>query len=158
MHSNKEPNSFFGGMAVPSWNSEKKDIADPAGECSWLFKIEVGESMLHLHQWKCIKKDEAIYGNPDYGPFFGYDDGCLLTLTTTTGGRTTTTGGTSKLASNNKYYKKVNLNEQLNNNTMGLLYSLRTQIACPQKVSREIMNENQQCFNLDSCEVFLIKK
>ena len=49
MHSNKEPNSFFGGMAVPSWNSswkEKKDIVDPAGECSWLFKIEVGESML----------------------------------------------------------------------------------------------------------------
>ena len=46
MHSNEEPNSFFGGMAVPSWNSEGKDIADPAGECSWLFKIEVGESML----------------------------------------------------------------------------------------------------------------
>ena len=46
MHSNEEPNSFFGGMAVPSWNSEKKDIVDPAGECSWLFKIEVGESML----------------------------------------------------------------------------------------------------------------
>ena len=46
MHSNSEPNSFFGGMAVPSWNSEEGLIKDPAGECSWLFKIEVVESML----------------------------------------------------------------------------------------------------------------
>ena len=33
-------------MAAPSWNSEIEDISDPAGECSWLFKIEVEESML----------------------------------------------------------------------------------------------------------------
>ena len=29
MNSEYEPNSFFGGMAVPSWNSEGKDISDP---------------------------------------------------------------------------------------------------------------------------------
>ena len=46
MHSSKEPNSFFGGMAAPSWNADREDIADPAGECSWLFKIEVEENML----------------------------------------------------------------------------------------------------------------
>ena len=48
MHSNEEPNSFFGGMAAPSWNSKGKYIADPANpnQCSWLFKIEVTESML----------------------------------------------------------------------------------------------------------------
>ena len=45
MHSNKEPNSFFGGMAASSWNSEEKNIADPKGECSWLFKIEAEENM-----------------------------------------------------------------------------------------------------------------
>ena len=45
MHSKKEPNSFFGGMAKSSWNSESGEIADPAGECSWLFKIEVAENM-----------------------------------------------------------------------------------------------------------------
>ena len=33
MHSNEEPNSFFGGMAAPSWNSNAKgkyesDLAD----------------------------------------------------------------------------------------------------------------------------------
>ena len=41
MDSEDEPNSFFGGMAVPSWNSEEKFISDPKDECSWLFKIEV---------------------------------------------------------------------------------------------------------------------
>ena len=49
MHSNLEPNSFFGGMALPSWNSERNRIADPARECSWLFKIEVEENMLESH-------------------------------------------------------------------------------------------------------------
>ena len=44
MQSNKEPNSFFGGMAVSSWNSQGKYISDPTTkEFSWLFKIEVGE-------------------------------------------------------------------------------------------------------------------
>ena len=43
MHSAEEPNSFFGGMAVPSWNSKSDFIEDPAvGECSWLFKLEAG--------------------------------------------------------------------------------------------------------------------
>ena len=37
--------AFSGGMTVPSWNSKGKDM-DPADECSWLFKIELGESML----------------------------------------------------------------------------------------------------------------
>ena len=46
MHSNKEPNSFFGGMAAASWNSEGDFIDDPIDKCSWLFKIEVTESML----------------------------------------------------------------------------------------------------------------
>ena len=44
MHSAEEPNSFFGGMAVPSWNSEGNHIEDPANECSWLFKLEAGEN------------------------------------------------------------------------------------------------------------------
>ena len=40
MHSNDEPNCFFGGMAAPEWNSEGYYIEDPANECSWLFKLE----------------------------------------------------------------------------------------------------------------------
>ena len=34
MHSNKEPNSIFGGMAAPSWNSNSEygeDVQDPKG-------------------------------------------------------------------------------------------------------------------------------
>lgn len=33
MHSNQEPNSFFGGMAVPQWESTKNDqkVSDPVG-------------------------------------------------------------------------------------------------------------------------------
>ena len=42
MHSAEEPNSFFGGMAAPKWNSEAEFIEDPANECSWLFKLEAG--------------------------------------------------------------------------------------------------------------------
>ena len=43
MHSDQEPNSLFGGMAAPSWNSNnngnfEKDLAE---KCSWLFKIEM---------------------------------------------------------------------------------------------------------------------
>ena len=44
MHSAEEPNSFFGGMAANSWNSEDDYIEDPANECSWLFKLEAGEN------------------------------------------------------------------------------------------------------------------
>ena len=44
MHSAEEPDSFFGGMAAPEWNSEHKFIEDPANECSWLFKLEAGEN------------------------------------------------------------------------------------------------------------------
>ena len=49
MYSNSEPNSFFGGMAAPSWNSEDYYITDPADKCSWLFKIEVTENMLKYY-------------------------------------------------------------------------------------------------------------
>ena len=34
MHSDKEPNSIFGGMAAPSWNSNRKNgeyVKDPEG-------------------------------------------------------------------------------------------------------------------------------
>ena len=43
MHSNQEPNSLFGGMAVPQWDSdiECKFESDPADLYSWLFKIEM---------------------------------------------------------------------------------------------------------------------
>ena len=44
MHSNEEPNSFFGGMAASSWNSSNDWICDPKEECSWLFKIEIQET------------------------------------------------------------------------------------------------------------------
>ena len=30
MNSEDEPNSFFGGMAVPSWNSKGNYISDPS--------------------------------------------------------------------------------------------------------------------------------
>ena len=40
MHSGEERNSLFGGMAVPSWNSNREWMADPSDEFSWLFKIE----------------------------------------------------------------------------------------------------------------------
>ena len=42
MHSAEEPDSFFGGMAAPEWNSLGNYIGDPIGECSWLCKIEAG--------------------------------------------------------------------------------------------------------------------
>eukprot|EP00828_Plagiopyla_frontata_P027820 TRINITY_DN3608_c0_g4_i2.p2 TRINITY_DN3608_c0_g4~~TRINITY_DN3608_c0_g4_i2.p2 ORF type:complete len:147 (+),score=11.69 TRINITY_DN3608_c0_g4_i2:368-808(+) len=77
MHSNDEPNSLFGGMAAPSWNSQSNWIADPVGECSWLFKIEVEESMIHLHQWKCISY-YCITGNPNWGIIFGDIQGVKL--------------------------------------------------------------------------------
>ena len=43
MHSNEEPNCFFGGMAVPQWESPDKSKfeSDPADQCSWLFKMEM---------------------------------------------------------------------------------------------------------------------
>ena len=43
MHSAKEPDSFFGGMAAPKWNSEGDYIEDASEECSWLFKLEAGK-------------------------------------------------------------------------------------------------------------------
>ena len=54
MHSNKEPNSFFGGMAASSWDSENGYIADPADKCSWLFKIEVEKNRLTYYLIKYI--------------------------------------------------------------------------------------------------------
>ena len=49
MHSNEEPNCFFGGMAAPQWespqwespNEKGKNGIDPADQCSWLFKMEM---------------------------------------------------------------------------------------------------------------------
>ena len=41
MHSNDEPNSIFGGIAAPSWNSKNEYVKDPKEYCSWLFKIEI---------------------------------------------------------------------------------------------------------------------
>ena len=43
MQSNQEPNSLFGGMAAPSWNSSSdgKYEKDLTNKCSWLFKIEM---------------------------------------------------------------------------------------------------------------------
>ena len=43
MHSNEEPNCFFGGMAIPQWqsNNDGDYRIDPADECSWLFKMEM---------------------------------------------------------------------------------------------------------------------
>ena len=41
MHSNEEPNSFFGGMAVPQWESDSIFGIDPAHEHSWLFKMDI---------------------------------------------------------------------------------------------------------------------
>ena len=50
MHSGDEPDSFFGGMAVPSWKSSGESIADPVfGERSWLFKIEAAEKKVNIH-------------------------------------------------------------------------------------------------------------
>ena len=46
MQSNKEPNSLFGGMAVPKWNSNGKYESDPTYQCSWLFKIEMENKKL----------------------------------------------------------------------------------------------------------------
>ena len=40
MKSQDEPNSLFGGMAVPSWHSNDNYSSDSAEECSWLFKLE----------------------------------------------------------------------------------------------------------------------
>ena len=48
MHSNQEPNSLFGGMAVPQLNSyaNGKYESDPADQYSWLFKIEMENKQL----------------------------------------------------------------------------------------------------------------
>ena len=43
MHSNKEPNCLFGGMAIHRWESDIDGISgiDPADQCSWLFKMKM---------------------------------------------------------------------------------------------------------------------
>ena len=74
MHSAEEPNSFFGGMAAPEWNSCDNSIEDPVvGECSWIFKLEAAENKyfvfiyynerVDIHKWECINIKHAIYGN-----------------------------------------------------------------------------------------------
>jgi len=42
MLAKEEPNCLFGGMAAPSWFSDKngKDVSDE-GKGSWLFKVEM---------------------------------------------------------------------------------------------------------------------
>ena len=62
MHSNEEPDSFFGGMAAPKWNSEGVHIEDPFGECSWLFKLEAGEKK-YFYLFIIIKELIFINGN-----------------------------------------------------------------------------------------------
>ena len=62
MHSDSEPNSFFGGMAVNSWNSLNKSIADPIHECSWLFKLEC-EGNKYFNIFIIIKESIFINGN-----------------------------------------------------------------------------------------------
>ena len=62
MHSAKEPDSFFGGMAAPKWNSEGDYIEDPFGECSWLFKLEAGEKK-YFYLFIIIKELIFINGN-----------------------------------------------------------------------------------------------
>ena len=62
MHSSEEPNSLFGGMAAPEWNSLNFYIADPANECSWLFKLEAGENKYYF-LFIIIKGSTYINGN-----------------------------------------------------------------------------------------------
>ena len=62
MHSSEEPNSLFGGMAAPEWNSLDDYIADPANECSWLFKLEAGENK-YFFLFIIIKGSIYINGN-----------------------------------------------------------------------------------------------
>ena len=62
MHSNEEPDSFFGGMAAPKWNSEGNYIEDPFGECSWLFKLEAGEKK-YFYLFIIVKELIFINGN-----------------------------------------------------------------------------------------------
>ena len=81
--SKEEPNSLFGGMAVPEWESlENKWISDPVDKSSWLFKIELEGKQLSkqyltyinrvkLHQWKCIFKENAINCDKSYFMFYG---------------------------------------------------------------------------------------
>ena len=62
MHSAEEPNCFFGGMAVNSWNSLDDYIADPVNECSWLFKLEC-EKNKYFDLFIIIKESIFINGN-----------------------------------------------------------------------------------------------
>ena len=62
MHSNEEPDSFFGGMAAPKWNSEGKYIEDAFGECSWLFKLEAG-TQKYFYLVIIVKESIFINGN-----------------------------------------------------------------------------------------------
>ena len=39
MKAKDEENTFFGGMACPSWDSKQNYISDSKDEFSWLFRI-----------------------------------------------------------------------------------------------------------------------
>ena len=68
MHSNEEPNSFFGGMAASSWNSsEKYGFVILKKNAVGYLKLKLKNKSKHknsnntiyrvnLHQWKCINK------------------------------------------------------------------------------------------------------
>ena len=62
MHSAVEPDSFFGGMAAPEWNSINNWIADPTNECSWLFKLECEENK-YFDLFILMKESIFINGN-----------------------------------------------------------------------------------------------
>ena len=62
MHSSEEPNSFFGGMAAPKWNSEGKDIEDPIEECSWIFKLEAEENKYYFLFIRFLKDRYTLMG------------------------------------------------------------------------------------------------
>ena len=62
MHSAKEWNCFFGGMAAPEWNSLNKHREDPTNECSWLFKLEYAGNK-YFYLFILMKESIFINGN-----------------------------------------------------------------------------------------------
>eukprot|EP00828_Plagiopyla_frontata_P038109 TRINITY_DN4999_c0_g1_i4.p2 TRINITY_DN4999_c0_g1~~TRINITY_DN4999_c0_g1_i4.p2 ORF type:complete len:108 (-),score=17.06 TRINITY_DN4999_c0_g1_i4:612-935(-) len=81
MKSKEEPNSIFGGFAVPSWNCSNQQLIDPPEKCSWIFKItqeeksSIGKQICRkpviLEKWACRDKQYATFGKSSYQPIFG---------------------------------------------------------------------------------------
>ena len=61
----------------PEWNSEGKIIADPANECSWLFKLEAGENKYYF-LFIIIKGSTYINGMHLQGESYYWDKGSLF--------------------------------------------------------------------------------